>query len=205
MKKKIISLIFLCSLLVTLIPVKSFAVNTCTSPQNIDSSEIQIITDKNSDSLPNENIIATETIEVPISLDLSEFNEIKPELDKYNTPYSVQGSRAVVRVNVTTNIHYVRQLYFSITAHCSKTLLTKITGSITWKYQTSNGYSKANKIYINYKDSFGIPKYTLTCIKYTGKTFSSGKKIRADFNLNIEATGKVSGGTISRTVTGTIP
>lgn len=192
-------------MLVTLIPVKSFAVNTCTSPQNIDSSEIQIITDKNSDSLPNENIIATETIEVPISLDLSEFNEIKPELDKYNTPYSVQGSRAVVRVNVTTNIHYVRQLYFSITAHCSKTLLTKITGSITWKYQTSNGYSKANKIYINYKDSFGIPKYTLTCIKYTGKTFSSGKKIRADFNLNIEATGKVSGGTISRTVTGTIP
>ena len=205
MKKKIISLIFLCSLLVTLIPVKSFAVNTCTSPQNIDSSEIQIITDKNSDSLPNENIIATETIEVPISLDLSEFNEIKPELDKYNTPYSVQGSRAVVRVNVTTNIHYVRQLYFSITAHCSKTLLTKITGSITWKYQTSNGYSKANKIYINYKDSFGIPKYTLTCIKYTGKTFYTGKKIRADFNLNIEATGKVSGGTISRTVTGTIP
>lgn len=192
-------------MLVTLIPVKSFAVNTCTSPQNIDLSEIQIITDKNSDSLPNENIIATETIEVPISLDLSEFNEIKPELDKYNTPYSVQGSRAVVRVNVTTNIHYVRQLYFSITAHCSKTLLTKITGSITWKYQTSNGYSKANKIYINYKDSFGIPKYTLTCIKYTGKTFSSGKKIRADFNLNIEATGKVSGGTISRTVTGTIP
>lgn len=205
MKKKIISLIFLCSLLVTLIPVKSFAVNTCTSPQNIDSSEIQIITDKNSDSLSNENLIASETVEVPISLSLSEFNEIKPELDKYNTPYSVQGSRAIVRVNVTTNIHYVRQLYFSITAHCSKTLLTKITSSITWKYQTSKGYSKANKIYINYKDSFGIPKYTLTCIKYTGKTFSSGKKIRADFNLNIEATGKVSGGTVSRTVTGTIP
>lgn len=205
MKKKIFSLIVLCSLLITLLPAKSYAVDTNENPQNIVLTEEDKTTDENLDSLSNENLIASETVEVPISLSLSEFNEIKPELDEYNTPYSVQGSRAIVRVNVTTNIHYVRQLYFSITAHCSKTLLTKITGSITWKYQTSKGYSKANKIYINYKDSFGIPKYTLTCIKYTGKTFSSGKKIRADFNLNIEATGKVSGGTVSRTVTGTIP
>ena len=133
MKKKIFSLIVLCSLLITLLPAKSYAVDTNENPQNIVLTEEDKTTDENLDSLSNENLIASETVEVPISLSLSEFNEIKPELDKYNTPYSVQGSRAIVRVNVTTNIHYVRQLYFSITAHCSKTLLTKITDSITWK------------------------------------------------------------------------
>lgn len=153
----------------------------------------------------NQGIIATETFKVPVSLNLSEFEEMKSELDEYDIPYSIQGSRAVATVDVSTYIHYVDELYFSITAQCSTTLLQKITGSIVWKYKTTGSYSSNKTISVNYKDDFGIPKYTLTCIKYTGKTFSSGTKISAAFNLDIDAVAEISGGAVSRTVTGRVP
>lgn len=90
-------------------------------------------------------------------------------------------------------------------AQCRTTLLQKITGSIVWKYKTTGSYSKTKTISVNYQDDFGIPKYTLTCLKYTGKTFASGTTISADFNIDVDATGEISGGVVSRTVTGIVP
>ena len=100
---------------------------------------------------------------------------------------------------------YPNELYFSIIAQCRTTLLQKITGSIVWKYKTTGSYSKTKTISVNYQDDFGIPKYTLTCLKYTGKTFASGTTISADFNIDVDATGEISGGVVSRTVTGIVP
>lgn len=93
----------------------------------------------------------------------------------------------------------------SFIAQCRTTLLQKITGSIVWKYKTTGSYSKTKTISVNYQDDFGIPKYTLTCLKYTGKTFASGTTISADFNIDVDATGEISGGVVSRTVTGIVP
>ena len=148
-----------------------------------------------------QGIIASETFEIPVSLSLDELDEMKSELEECGIPYTVQGNRAIATVNVTTNIHYVDELYFSIIAQCRTTLLQKITGSIVWKYKTTGSYSKTKTISVNYQDDFGIPKYTLTCLKYTGKTFASGTTISADFNIDVDATGEISGGVVSRTVT----
>lgn len=152
-----------------------------------------------------QGIIASETFEIPVSLSLDELDEMKSELEECGIPYTVQGNRAIATVNVTTNIHYVDELYFSIIAQCRTTLLQKITGSIVWKYKTTGSYSKTKTISVNYQDDFGIPKYTLTCLKYTGKTFASGTTISADFNIDVDATGEISGGVVSRTVTGIVP
>ena len=141
-----------------------------------------------------QGIIASETFEIPVSLSLDELDEMKSELEECGIPYTVQGNRAIATVNVTTNIHYVDELYFSIIAQCRTTLLQKITGSIVWKYKTTGSYSKTKTISVNYQDDFGIPKYTLTCLKYTGKTFASGTTISADFNIDVDATGEISGG-----------
>lgn len=152
-----------------------------------------------------QGIIASETFEIPVSLSLDELDEMKSELEECGIPYTVQGNRAIATVNVTTNIHYVDELYFSIIAQCRTTLLQKITGSIVWKYKTTGSYSKTKTISVNYQDDFGIPKYTLTCLKYTGKTFASGTTISADFNIDVDATGEISGGVVSRTATGIVP
>mgnify|MGYP007045655653 FL=1 len=152
-----------------------------------------------------QGIIASETFEIPVSLSLDELDEMKSELEECGIPYTVQGNRAIATVNVTTNIHYVDELYFSIIAQCRTTLLQKITGSIVWKYKTTGSYSKTKTISVNYQDDFGIPKYTLTCLKYTGKTIASGTTISADFNIDVDATGEISGGVESRTVTGIVP
>ena len=144
-----------------------------------------------------QGIIASETFEIPVSLSLDELDEMKSELEECGIPYTVQGNRAIATVNVTTNIHYVDELYFSIIAQCRTTLLQKITGSIVWKYKTTGSYSKTKTISVNYQDDFGIPKYTLTCLKYTGKTFASGTTISADFNIDVDATGEISGGVVS--------
>ena len=61
------------------------------------------------------------------------------------------------------------------------------------------------------KYGFGLnPRYiewrvSKTCLKYTGKTFASGTTISADFNIDVDATGEISGGVVSRTVTGIVP
>lgn len=94
---------------------------------------------------------------------------------------------------------------FSITAQCELLLLQKITGSIVWKYKTTGSYSTPRTISINYKNSFGIPAYTMTCFKYTGKTFSSGTAIKADFNIDVDASGEIFGGAVSRTISAVIP
>lgn len=184
----------LCSMLLALVMLFSLSTTAFASgvdegtPPNVDSS-----------------IIASEEFSVPISLSLEEFEELKPGLEKYNIPYSIQGTRAIAVVDVSTTINYDKSLYFCIVAQCETTLLQKITGSISWKYKTTGSYSTPKKITVNYQDDFGIPRYTLTCIKYTGKTFKSGTTISADFNIDIDATNEVSGGAVSRTVTGVIP
>lgn len=152
-----------------------------------------------------QGLIASETFNIPVNLSLDELDEMKSELEDDGIPYTVQENRAIAIVNVTANINYVDELYFSIVAQCRTTLLQKITGSIVWKYKTTGSYTTPSTIKVNYQDDFGIPRYTLTCIKYTGKTFASGTTISADFSIDVDATGEISGGAVSRTVSGIIP
>nr|CRY94501.1 hypothetical protein [uncultured prokaryote] len=187
-KRRMLSL-FLALVVLLSIPMTAFAMSYEDSSANAE-----------------QGIIAEETFSIPVTLSLEELECMQTELEEWNIPYSIQDSRAVAIVDVSTRIHYVDELYFSIIAQCSTTLLQKITGSIVWKYKTTGAYSTKKTITVDYSDSFGIPKYTLTCLKYTGKTFASGTTISADFNIDVDAaTGEISGGVVSRTVTGVVP
>ena len=137
-----------------------------------------------------QGIIASETFEIPVSLSLDELDEMKSELEECGIPYTVQGNRAIATVNVTTNIHYVDELYFSIIAQCRTTLLQKITGSIVWKYKTTGSYSKTKTISVNYQDDLGItctnkvPFYffLFTIIKAPNRKIN-GKKVGNSNNI----------------------
>lgn len=194
-KKKVVSIFLICMMLVSMFSTTAFAAETDTILFN--NEQIADLSDQ--------TVIAEEITTVEIPLELDELEQMKSELDESGIPYTINGNRAVAIVNVSTRIHYDDQLYFSIIAQCKTTLLQKITGSIKWKHKTTGAYSKPQTIRVNFKDSFGVPRYTLTCVKYTGKKFSSGTKISADFNVDVDATKEISGGVVSRTVTGTVP
>lgn len=194
-KKKIVSMLLVGMMLVSMFSTAVFATENNT----------MLLNEEQLADLSDQTLIAEEITTVQIPLELDEIKQMKSELDELGISYTISGNRAVAIVNVTTRIHYDNELYFSIIAQCQTTLLQKITGFIKWKYKTTGAYSTPRTISVNFKDSFGVPRYTLTCLKYTGKKLPSGTKIIADFNVDVDATKEISGGIVSRTVTATIP
>lgn len=202
MRKQFISTVL--TLILTLFTLVS-SFYGATTPKDTESVPSQVL--KNAGFCTETGVIASEDMLVPVHLNLDELEQMKSELAAYGIQYTVTGTKSIVYVNVSTKIHYVNELYFSVTAQCSEVLLQRITGSIGWRYKnpSSNIYTRVRTISVAYEDDFGIPKYTLLCLKYTGNQFDTGTKISADFNLDVDATGEISGGAVSRTVTGTVP
>lgn len=196
MKKRLVSIVLLLAIAASL-------TGTVFANQNTENHY--------STSILNEGIsndvIASETAQIPVRISLSEMSQLQPQLEKYGISYTIGEDRAIAYVNVSTRIHYDRSLYFSVIAQCPSVLLQRITGIIKWKYKrpTMSSFSAPVTISVNYQDDFGIPKYTLTCIMYTYRQYVSGTQISADFNIDIDATNEVSGGAVSRTVTAVIP